>query len=216
MCGITGIFEYRTGRPVDGALLRRMNATLVHRGPDQDGFFEHPGIGLAMRRLSIIDVAGGQQPISNEDKTIWVVLNGEIYNYPALREELLKNGHQLQTLSDTETVVHLYEDNEAGCLDKLDGMFAFALYDERPATLQDAPTGRLLIGRDRLGKKPLYYADVNGALIFGSELKPLLLDPRVSRELDPEALHHYLRKAAGSAAHIQNPLSFELFGQPTC
>jgi asparagine synthase (glutamine-hydrolysing) len=192
MCGICGIFEYGTGQLVEGDLLRRMNRTLFHRGPDDEGFLERPGVGLAMRRLSIIDIAGGQQPIANEDETAWVILNGEVYNYQSLRAELLERGHRLSTQSDTEAILHLYEDLDSDCVHQLDGMFAFAVYDARPSTLTASPTGRLLIGRDRLGKKPLYYADVHGTLIFGSELKPLLQDSRISRELDLEALDHYL------------------------
>ncbi len=188
MCGICGVFEYRTGKTVDRAQLQRMNDRLVHRGPDDDGFLMKPGVGLAMRRLSIIDVAGGRQPIGNEDESIWIIFNGEIYNYRELREQLLRKGHQFRTRSDTEAIVHLYEDYGVRCVELLDGMFAFAIYDQRPT----AGESRLLLARDRLGKKPLYYADVDGALIFGSELKAILEDLRVSKDLDLEALDHYL------------------------
>src|SRR5436190_2891000 len=184
MCGICGVFNYKSREPVDGELLQRMNATLRHRGPDDDGFVIRDGAGLAMRRLAIIDVAGGHQPIGNESGDVQVVLNGEIYNYPALREELLRKGHQLKTHSDTETIVHFYEEEGDKCVSRLDGMFAFALHD--------APQRRLLIGRDRIGKKPVYYADVDGTLVFGSELKALLQHPKVSRELDPQAIDLYL------------------------
>src|SRR2546427_7684579 len=122
MCGICGVFEYRIGRPVDRALLRRMNDTLVHRGPDEEGFLERPGVGLAVRRLSIIDVQGGHQPLSNEDGSVWVVYNGEIYNYQKLREELLGKGHQMRTHGDAEVIPHLYEDHGPDCVDYLDGM----------------------------------------------------------------------------------------------
>ncbi|MGH9649275.1 MAG: asparagine synthase (glutamine-hydrolyzing), partial [Terriglobales bacterium] len=180
---------------MDPAQLRRMSDTLLHRGPDEEGQFVRPGVGLAARRLSIIDVAEGHQPVTNEDGSVTVVFNGEIYNYLSLREELLRKGHRLLTRSDTEVIPHLYEEEGPACVERLDGMFAFALYDSRPQSSEGPaarPPGRLLLARDRMGKKPLYYADVEGALIFGSELKPILLDPRVSKELDLEALHHYL------------------------
>ena len=194
MCGICGIFEYGTCRPVDSQQLRRMNARLVHRGPDDEGILVVLGMGLAARRLSIIDVLGGHQPLSNEDGSVSVVFNGEIYNYQALQEELRRNGHRLRTQSDTEVIPHLYEEYGAACVERLDGMFAFALYDRRPqpGIRAEGGCGRLLLARDPLGKKPLYYADVGGALLFASEIKPLLEDPRVSRELDFTALHHYL------------------------
>jgi asparagine synthase (glutamine-hydrolysing) len=149
-----------------------------------------------MRRLSIIDVAGGHQPIANEDETIWVVFNGEVYNFQELREILEKRGHHLHTKSDTEVIVHLYEEYGLGCVNHLDGMFAFAIYDCRPEYVNkdqsSTNSGRLFLARDRLGKKPLYYADLGGTLIFGSELKPILQDSRVSKALDYEALSHYL------------------------
>jgi asparagine synthase (glutamine-hydrolysing) len=198
MCGITGIFEYGTTRPINREQLRRMNDTLRHRGPDDAGSFCAPGVGLAMRRLAIIDRAGGQQPISNEDDSIQIVFNGEIYNFHELRDELLKRNHQFKTRSDTEVILHLYEDYGAECVQHLDGMFAFAIYDGRPTV---AGAGRLLLARDRLGKKPLYYADLGDALLFGSELKPLLQDPRVSREVDLEALNHYLSLQVVPAPH---------------
>jgi asparagine synthase (glutamine-hydrolysing) len=164
-----------------------MNARLMHRGPDDEGSFVAPGVGLAVRRLSIIDVAGGHQPISNEEGTVSVVFNGEIYNYQVLREELQRKGHQLRTQSDTEVIPHLYEEYGAACVERLDGMFAFALLDQSKQA-----GSRLLLARDPLGKKPLYYADLGGALLFASEIKPLLEDPRVRRDLDFTALHHYL------------------------
>ncbi len=116
MCGICGVFEYRTGQPVDHKQLQRMTDTLIHRGPDGEGFLEEPGIGLGMRRLSIIDVSGGQQPIPNEDKTIWIILNGEIYNYRALQEKITRLGHRLRTNSDTEVILHLYEEYGDDCV----------------------------------------------------------------------------------------------------
>jgi asparagine synthase (glutamine-hydrolysing) len=195
MCGICGIFEYGTNHTVAPELLTRMRETLRHRGPDDAGCYIAPGVGLATRRLSIIDVAGGQQPICNEDESIWIVFNGEIYNYQELREEVIKKGHRLRTRSDTEVILHLYEEYGPGCVQHLDGMFAFAIYDQRPqrsAKGSNSKSGRLVIARDRLGKKPLYFADLGDALIFGSEIKPILQDPRVGKDLDFEALHHYL------------------------
>lgn len=188
MCGICGIFEYSTGAAVPRELIQRMNDTLVHRGPDDEGMYVEGPVGIANRRLSIIDVAGSKQPISNEDGTVWVVLNGEIYNFRALQRHLRDRGHTLRTDGDTECIVHLYEEYGDDCVHHLDGMFAFAVFDNRPA--HGGP--RLLVGRDRLGKKPLYYADVQGALVFGSEAKAVLRDPRITRALDPQALHHYL------------------------
>lgn len=198
MCGIVGICEYRHGAPVDRDLVRRMNDSIVHRGPDADGYLFRAGVGLAMRRLAIIDIAGGQQPVSNEAGDVHVVFNGEIYNFTALRRELEEAGHVFRTRSDTEVIVHAYEEWGDLCVTRFEGMFAFALLDQRPSRHGD----RLLIARDHLGKKPLYYADIDGTLVFGSELKPLLLHPKVRRELDPEALGHYL-----SLRFIPSPLS---------
>jgi asparagine synthase (glutamine-hydrolysing) len=187
MCGICGVFEYASSMRVDREQLSRMNATIVHRGPDEDGFFVRDRVGLAMRRLRIIDLAGGSQPIANEDETVSIVFNGEIYNYRELRRELIDRGHRFRTQSDTEVVVHAYEEFGTSCVEHLDGMFAFAIYDARiPGS------DRLFLARDPFGKKPLYYADLGRTLIFGSEIKPILEDPRVSKEIDFEALHHYL------------------------
>src|SRR3984885_14286429 len=187
MCGICGVYEYASSMRVDGQRLARMNATIAHRGPDDDGFFVRERVGLAMRRLRIIDLAGGKQPITNEDETVTIVFNGEIYNYRELRRELVARGHRFRTQSDTEVVVHAYEEFGTGCVERLDGMFAFAIYDERVPGVD-----RLFLARDPFGKKPLYYADLGQTLIFGSEIKPILEDPRVSRDVDFEALHHYL------------------------
>lgn len=194
MCGICGVFEYQQRALVSREQLGRMNDTIRHRGPDDEGYHISNHVGLAMRRLSIIDVAHGHQPISNEDNTVTIVFNGEIYNYPSLQKELLARGHRFRTNSDTEVIVHLYEEHGADCVRYLDGMFAFAIHDRRgnSAAGQDSGRDRLFIARDRLGKKPLYYADVAGALVFGSELKPILQDPRISRDLDPDAIAHYL------------------------
>jgi asparagine synthase (glutamine-hydrolysing) len=186
MCGICGI----VGRhPVDREALARMTGALTHRGPDDEGFHvdeyeDGTAVGLGFRRLSIIDLAGGHQPLSNEDRTIWLVFNGEIYNYRELRGRLEARGHRFTTNADTEVIVHLYEDEGAACVDRLNGMFAFALWDERRR--------ELLLARDRFGKKPLYYAERDGQLLFGSELKSLLESPACPRELDFDALTRYL------------------------
>jgi asparagine synthase (glutamine-hydrolysing) len=183
MCGLTGIFEYERSTQVSSELVHRMNETIVHRGPDDEGIYVGPGIGLGFRRLSIIDLAGGHQPISNEDGTIWVMLNGEIYNYPELRKELLERGHTLTTRSDTETIVHLYEEYGEGCFRRLRGMFAIVLWDSAQR--------RVLLARDRIGKKPLFYAADKNRLVFGSELKALLAADGLPRDLDPQALSDY-------------------------
>ncbi len=175
MCGVCGVYEYASSMRVDGQRLARMNATIVHRGPDDDGFFVRERVGLAMRRLRIIDLAGGKQPITNEDETVTIVFNGEIYNYRELRRELVARGHHFRTQSDTEVVVHAYEEFGTSCVERLDGMFAFAIYDERVAGAD-----RLFLARDPFGKKPLYYADLGQTLIFGSEIKPIL-EIRASR-----------------------------------
>jgi asparagine synthase (glutamine-hydrolysing) len=161
-----------------------MLRTIVHRGPDDSGTHVEPGMGLGMTRLAIIDLAGGRQPMANEDGSIWIVFNGEIYNHRLLRRDLEAKGHRFATQSDTEAILHLYEDLGEGCMKALRGMFAFAIWDR--------PRQRLLLARDRLGKKPLYYWHRNGLFLFGSEIKALLAHPGVGRDLDHEALHHYL------------------------
>ncbi len=182
MCGICGL--YHPVQPIDESLLRAMNGTLAHRGPDGDGVYAEGNVGLAMRRLAIIDLNTGDQPIFNEDGSIVIVFNGEIYNYKELRAELSARGHHLKTQGDTETIVHLYEDYGAACCEKLNGIFAFALWDERTATL--------LLARDHLGIKPLYYAQLpDGSLSFASEIKALLQQPSPSRDLDPIAIAEY-------------------------
>ena len=184
MCGISGLVYTDPERPVEHAVLGRMNAAIRHRGPDSDGFYFRPGVGLAMRRLAIVDLQTGGQPLSNEDGSVWIVFNGEIYNYPQLRPELERRGHVFRTHSDTEAIVHLYEEHGTDCVQHLRGMFAFAIWDEKRR--------RLFIARDRVGKKPLYYAEHDGALLFGSELKCLLQYPGFPREPDLAAIHHYL------------------------
>ncbi len=186
MCGIAGM----VGRdPVDSEVLARMTAVLRHRGPDDEGFFSRryddgTSVGLGFRRLSIIDLQTGNQPLSNETGSVQLVFNGEIYNYRELRRDLEARGHRFATQADTEVIVHLYEDEGSRCVRRLNGMFAFALWDE---------AGReLLLARDRFGKKPLYYTDTGEALMFGSELKSLLEHPRCPRELDHDSLAAYL------------------------
>lgn len=183
MCGITGICEYKRQIEVQPELIHKMNETIVHRGPDDEGIYTAPGIGFGFRRLSIIDLQGGHQPISNEDGTIWVMLNGEIYNYAELRRDLESRGHKFATHSDTESIVHLYEEYQEDCFSKLRGMFAIALWDSRKR--------QLLLARDRVGKKPLFYADDGQRLTFGSELKALLAGGIASNAIDSFALCDY-------------------------
>jgi asparagine synthase (glutamine-hydrolysing) len=184
MCGICGIFLTDSDAAADRVLLDRMNGTLAHRGPDDEGSYVSGQVGLAMRRLSIIDLDSGHQPLSNEDGSIWIVFNGEIYNYPELREELLNRGHRFRTRSDTEVIVHLYEDLAEDCVKRLNGMFAIAIWD--------SPRRRLFLARDRLGIKPLFYsAQIPGQVLFASEIKALLAAP-ISREPDYQALYDYL------------------------
>src|SRR6185437_4369164 len=169
MCGICGIFEFDHSRPVTRHDVEKMNGTLSHRGPDDQGAYVDGGIGLGHRRRRIIDVAGGHQPISNEDETIWVLLNGEIYNYPELRQDLLARGHTLITRSDTEAIVQLDEDYVEECFTHLRGMFAIALWDTKGR--------KLLLARDRAGEKHLFYYHDHNRLLFGSELKAILAGP---------------------------------------
>ena len=184
MCGISGIVDLRDRRPVNQALLRVMNDTLSRRGPDGEGFHFEPGLGFGHRRLSIIDLEGGKQPLYNEDETVVVTYNGEIYNFRELEDELIALGHKFRTRCDTEAIVHAWEQWGEECLARFNGMFAFALWDRNVETL--------FLARDRLGVKPLYYAQLkDGELIFGSELKTLMLHPLLPREIDPEAVEEY-------------------------
>jgi asparagine synthase (glutamine-hydrolysing) len=185
VCGICGVVYADAARPVERALLQRMADSLRHRGPDGEGFHAAPGIGLGFRRLSIIDLETGGQPIANEDGSVVVVGNGEIYGFEALRDELAAAGHRFRTRSDIEVIVHLYEEHGVDCLARLRGMFGFALWDARRR--------RLLLARDRLGIKPLLYAETPEGLFFGSELKALLASGRVERRLDVRALRDLLR-----------------------
>jgi asparagine synthase (glutamine-hydrolysing) len=194
MCGICGIYAFASDPAIDRQLLEAMTDTLVHRGPDDAGYLVDSRIGLGHRRLSIIDLAGGWQPIFNEDRTKAIVFNGEIYNYQSLRETLLQKGHQFQTSSDTEVILHLYEDYGEACVEQLRGMFAFAIWDQKARTL--------LLARDRIGVKPLYYAVHGGRCVFGSEIKAIIRDPAIPRELDTEALDQYF-----SLLYVPAPLS---------
>lgn len=184
MCGICGFYEYKSHKPASQEVLAGMLRILHHRGPDDSGAHFDNDLALGMRRLSIIDLNGGKQPINNEDGTIVTVLNGEIYNYRELRDELESRGHSLVTESDTEVIVHLYEDYGEGCPYYLRGMFGFAVWDSRKR--------RLFVARDRLGIKPLYFTQAGGALIFASEIKAILQHPAVRVELNVKALNNYL------------------------
>lgn len=210
MCGIAGVAWTANSPPLELAVLERMTSVLFHRGPDDAGYFHtsaaprgmtsaemsersaptntpgaaSPGAALGFRRLSIIDLSTGHQPLSNEDGSVWIVFNGEIYNYVELKSELEARGHRFRTASDTETIVHLYEELGPACVEKLRGMFAFAIWDERNKVL--------FLARDRLGKKPLFYRLEPNRLLFGSELKALLEVPGIPREVDPQAVDEYL------------------------
>jgi asparagine synthase (glutamine-hydrolysing) len=184
MCGIVGIFDTRGRRDTDRELLHRMNEAQHHRGPDEGGLHVEPGVGLGHRRLSIIDLSTGQQPLYNEDRSVVIVFNGEVYNFQDLFRELSAAGHTFRTRSDTEAIVHAWEAWGEDCVLRLRGMFAFAIWDRNRDTL--------FLARDRLGKKPLHYALLpDGHLIFGSELKALLVHPGLSREVEPRAVEDY-------------------------
>jgi asparagine synthase (glutamine-hydrolysing) len=184
MCGICGLMNINLQVPLEPFILYRMTDCLAHRGPDEDGHYLSDYVGLGSRRLSIIDLAGGRQPIANEDESAWIVFNGEIYNYRQLRCYLEKRGHQFRTATDTEVILHLYEEFGMECMQRLDGIFAFAIWD----------SGRqeLLLARDRMGVKPLYYCEIGDQLIFGSEMKAILAHPGVARDVDPISLNEYL------------------------
>jgi asparagine synthase (glutamine-hydrolysing) len=182
MCGICGKFSW--DGPIDPSLVHQMMDMMIHRGPDDEGSYIQQQVVLGHRRLSIIDLESGKQPISNEDGTVWIVFNGEIYNYIQLRSELLQAGHRFRTHTDTEVIVHLYEQYGECCVDKLSGMFAFAIWDVRKR--------RLFLARDRVGIKPLYYSVNEKSVIFASEIKALMADPSVKREIDLQTIDKFL------------------------
>lgn len=184
MCGICGKLNFDRANHVSGALLKSMADAIQHRGPDDEGYYRSGPVGFGFRRLSIIDLNTGHQPISNEDERVWIVFNGEIYNYQELRHDLQARGHAFRTQTDTEVIVHLYEEFGMGCIEKLRGMFAFAIWDENKQ--------QLLIARDRVGIKPLYYWLSEKSLVFGSEIKALLADPEVMPEVAPEMIDRFL------------------------
>jgi asparagine synthase (glutamine-hydrolysing) len=184
MCGICGKLMLDSEAAVSPALVKAMADTIAHRGPDDEGYYVSGQVGLGFRRLAIIDLKTGHQPLSNEDDTIWIVFNGEIYNYQELRDLLLSKGHAFKTRTDTEVIVHLYEEFGPKCLDKLRGMFAFAIWD--------ANARSLFLARDRVGIKPLYYCLTDKSLVFGSEIKAILADPSVKREIAPELIDRFL------------------------
>ena len=196
MCGICGIINFN-GKPISQNLIQQMNNTLIHRGPDDEGYYfsqrlgssgqrigDRPSVALAHRRLSIIDLDTGHQPMSNEDGTVWIVFNGEIYNFIKLREKLIKKGHQFCTKSDTEVIIHAYEEYGTNCLKHFIGMFVFALWDEK--------NNMLFLARDRLGIKPLYYSILPNEFIFASEIKAIIKHPKIQKEIDWKALSDYL------------------------
>ena len=194
MCGICGHLNSERDRPMNAALLIRMNQTLQHRGPNDEGFYADGNISMAMRRLSVIDLVGGKQPVTNEDGTVAVTFNGEIYNFKQLRTELIQAGHRFATNSDTEVIVHAYEQWDDDALNHFNGMFAIALWDKRRE--------RLLLARDRMGKKPLYWHHSQEGLLWGSEAKALLAVPWIERRVNTLALHHYL-----TLQYVPDPLT---------
>jgi asparagine synthase (glutamine-hydrolysing) len=184
MCGICGKFFFDRGASVSEVVIKDMADAITHRGPDDEGFYISGQIGLGFRRLSIIDLSGGHQPLSNEDGTVWIIFNGEIYNFQTLRGELIAKGHSFRTKSDTEVIVHLYEEYGPDCVQHLRGMFAFAIWDSRERAL--------FLARDRVGIKPLYYFVDKKFLAFSSELKAILADPAIIREVDPQMIDRFL------------------------
>ena len=198
MCGICGVYNAESGEPVSQPLIEHMTHLIAHRGPDDSGAYFDGPVGLGFARLSIIDLSGGHQPMSNETGDIWIVFNGEIWNYKTLRKELIEKGHQFSTNSDTETIIHAYEEYGVDCVALLNGMFSFAIWD--------GPRRRLLLARDRAGKKPLFYTRVDGDLIFASEIKSLLCHPRVKRQIDLQAMADFLsvRYVPGPATLFAN------------
>jgi len=192
MCGIDGLLNF-DGAPVDKDIVRRMCASLVHRGPDDEGYYIAGGIGLGHRRLSIIDLVSGHQPLSNRDKTIWITYNGEIYNYVELRKQLIGVGHQFVTESDSEVIVHAYEQFGEECPKYLRGMFAFPLWDSRRQ--------RFFLARDRIGKKPLFYFRSGNIFAFASEVKALLHHPEIPCEILSSTFPHYFTFGYAPSPH---------------
>jgi asparagine synthase (glutamine-hydrolysing) len=184
MCGICGKFAFDSQATVSPSLVKAMADSIRHRGPDDEGYYVAGQVALGFRRLSIIDLKSGHQPLANEDDSIWIVFNGEIYNYQELRAFLLEKGHTFKTRTDTEVIVHLYEEFGPACLEKLRGMFSFAIWDQNAKTL--------FLARDRVGIKPLYYHLTDTALVFASEIKAILADPSVDREVAPEFIDRFL------------------------
>jgi asparagine synthase (glutamine-hydrolysing) len=184
MCGICGVYNGSSQEPVSPQVIEHMTQLIAHRGPDDSGAYLDGPLGLGFARLSIIDLSGGHQPMSNETGEIWISFNGEIWNYKELRQELIAKGHQFRTNSDTETIVHAYEEYGVDCVARLHGMFGFAIWD--------GPRKRLLLARDKAGKKPLYYTRVDGNIIFASEIKAILGHPQVKRQADTQALADFL------------------------
>ena len=183
MCGICGTINFDNSS-VQKKLLNEMNNSISHRGPDDHGIYIYKNSGIAHRRLSIIDLGSGHQPIANEDNTIWLVFNGEIYNYRSLREYLLQKGHQFRSATDSEVIIHLYEEFGNGCIEKLEGMFAFAILDQQKE--------KLLLARDRMGQKPLYYTLQNNVFVFASELQAIVKHPKINKEINFQGVHDFL------------------------
>ena len=199
MCGIAG-FMYFDGAPVQESVIREMSDVMVHRGPDEHGVYLGSGAALGHRRLSIIDLSSGQQPLCNEDRKVWISFNGEIYNYHELQQQL-SGSHTFRTQSDTETIVHLYESYPDTFVEKLRGMFSFALWDERSRTM--------ILARDRVGKKPLYYYIDNQKLVFGSEIKAILRHPALDLKIDDQAVSDYISARLHSGSEIDLPFDPE-------
>src|SRR5262245_16105248 len=185
MCGICGQFNFADRQPVEACVIRKMTRTIRHRGPDDEGYFIDGPVGLGFRRLSIIDLEGGHQPMSDLDKTVWVIFNGEIYNFHVLRRELESRGHHFQTNSDTEVIVHGYREWGTGVFNQLNGMFGIAIWDVQKQ--------RLILARDAMGIKLVYYAIKGSTVWFGSEIRPVLAALQQRPEVDPVALNLFLR-----------------------
>src|SRR5881394_4605245 len=185
MCGICGQFNFVRNEPVEPEIVRRMADSIAHRGPDDEGYFFSGRLGLGFRRLSIIDLAGGHQPMSDAEETVWVILNGEIYNFKELRAELEQRGHHFRTRSDTEVIVHGYKQWGADVFNHLNGMFGLAIWDVR--------NERLVVARDAMGIKLVYYKIRNGEFTFGSEIRPILAAQDSKPEIDPVALKLFLQ-----------------------